>query len=213
MPEYEVPKAVEKFADSAVSDPSGTAKAAATDAKDRLKGAVNFVQKYLKGYSKEAIERAVRFGLIPAQAEYRERRMTPEEDWEKGFPFQYQENKNRYEIENPSSGMGPGPGYKEGTSPAQRMQKTIRGIGPRSSAAPAAPPPIAQASALARANPLGPPSPGTMERGRELFGPNDPVFRVFSHGGYIEGPGSGGGRLQRPGGIMSVRKKARQLVG
>tara|TARA_R110000823_G_scaffold70969_2_gene163674 strand:- start:876 stop:3410 length:2535 start_codon:yes stop_codon:yes gene_type:complete len=71
-------------------------------------------------------------------------------------------------------------------------------------------------SALATANPVGPPPAAPpanplMARGREIFGANDFVFA--GDGGYIGGAGSGVGRLQESDGIMSVRRKGRQLVG
>jgi hypothetical protein len=79
----------------------------------------------------------------------------------------------------------------------------------RAAVTPSAPPPLdpqrVPNSALAAANPL-------MARGREIFGANDPVFSA-SHGGYVGGAGSGVGRLQESEGIMSVRRKGRQLVG
>ena len=89
------------------------------------------------------------------------------------------------------------------------------GVGPSAAVTPqAAPPrrvsmavpprPPVQGSALAAANPL-------MARGREIFGANDFVFA--GDGGYVGGAGSGVGRLQESNGIMSVKRKARQLVG
>jgi hypothetical protein len=61
------------------------------------------------------------------------------------------------------------------------------------------------ASALSQVNPVGPPTgPSSQEmvqRGRDLFGPNDPIFAA--HGGY----------LAKESGIMSVPCKPRQLVG
>ena len=74
-------------------------------------------------------------------------------------------------------------------------------------------------SALATANPVGPPptsppanpqqSAQTLARLNQL---GMPLFRG-SHGGYVGGAGSGVGRLQESNGIMSVKRKARQLVG
>tara|TARA_R100001244_G_scaffold34901_2_gene32153 strand:+ start:4304 stop:8746 length:4443 start_codon:yes stop_codon:yes gene_type:complete len=61
------------------------------------------------------------------------------------------------------------------------------------------------ASALSQVNPVGPPTgPSSQEmvqRGRDVFGPNDPIFAA--HGGY----------LAKESGIMSVPCKPRQLVG
>ena len=59
--------------------------------------------------------------------------------------------------------------------------------------------------------PTGQASQVVAARGRELFGANDTVFAA--HGGYITGgAGSGVGRMEESG-IMSVKRKPRQLVG
>ena len=116
------------------------------------------------------------------------------------------------------------------------------GVGPQSSVQPVAaptrrvasarPPPRAPSSAsiLSQSSPIGlqrPAFQGVDEpggqrptgqasqvvaaRGRELFGANDTVFAA--HGGYITGgAGSGVGRMEESG-IMSVKRKPRQLVG
>ena len=96
-------------------------------------------------------------------------------------------------------------------------------VGPQSSVAPAAPPPVRYAMrnrgvsrdivpnsslAGAGARPLGA-SAQTIARMSQL---GIPLFRG-SHGGYVGGAGSGVGRLQESEGIMSVRRKGRQLVG
>ena len=216
LPEYQVPETVKRTAEAITADPGGSAATAAADAKSRLKSGASFVQRYLQGHSRDAIERAARFGLIPAQAEGR--RMTLEEDWSAGLPFVYEDNRARYAIEND-------PQY----NPEARVgtQRTLAGQAPAAQApaaqAPAAQAPAAQApaarvgtqrtlagqapvqgSSLASANPLG----------TALFGANDPVFGLgFRHGGYVTGgAGSGVGRMEESG-IMSVRRKPRQLVG
>jgi hypothetical protein len=164
-----------------------------------------FAAKYLRGHSRESIERAVKFGLLPAQAEGR--KMDLEEDWELGPPYVYRENKARSDIERQQQ--------LEGQQQREFEEEDDFGVGPSAAVTPAAPrrrqvsmavpprPPV-QGSALATANPL-------MARGREIFGANDPVFA--GHGGYVGGAGSGVGRLQESNGIMSVKRKARQLVG
>ena len=217
LDKWEPPSKVKQLADDAIADPLGTA----IGAKDRLSRAAGFVGKYLKGHSQESIERAVQFGLIPAQGEGR--RITLEEDWRMGGGpggrfFQLEDNRIRYAIEND-------PQY----NPEARVgtQRTLAGQAPAAQApaaqAPAAQAPAAQApaarvgtqrtlagqapvqgSSLASVNPLG----------TALFGANDPVFGLgFRHGGYVTGgAGSGVGRMEESG-IMSIKRKPRQLVG
>ena len=174
-------------------------KTQAQDGVEKLKGMAAFAAKYLRGHSRESIERAVKYGLLPAQAEGR--KMDLEEDWELGPPYVYRENKARSAIESQQQ--------------REFEEEDDFGVGPSAAVTPPAPPPRqvsmavpsrppVQGSALATANPL-------MARGREIFGANDPVFA--GHGGYIGGAGSGVGRLQESNGIMSVKRKARQLVG
>ena len=52
--------------------------------------------------------------------------------------------------------------------------------------------------------PAGPSSPGMAQRGRDVFGPNDPIFA--NRGGHV-------GKRMAESGIMSVERKPRQLVG
>ena len=105
----------------------------------------------------------------------------------------YDEGPNQY-IRRPSAAVTP-------QAPPPRQVS-------RAAVTPSDPPPLdpqrVPNSALAAANPL-------MARGREIFGANDFVFA--GDGGYIGGAGSGVGRLQESNGIMSVKRKARQLVG
>jgi hypothetical protein len=207
LDKWEPPSKVKQLADDAIADPLGTA----IGAKDRLSRAAGFVGKYLKGHSQESIERAVQFGLIPAQGEGR--RITLEEDWRMGGGpggrfFQLEDNRIRYAIENDPqynpearvgtqrtlAGQAPAAQAPAAQAPAARVgtQRTLAGQAP------------VQGSSLASANPLG----------TALFGANDPVFGLgFRHGGYVTGgAGSGVGRMEESG-IMSVKRKPRQLVG
>jgi hypothetical protein len=209
LDKWEPPSKAKQLADDAIADPLGTA----VGAKDRLVRAAGFVGKYLKGHSQEAIERAVRFGLIPAQGEGRRR--TLEEDWETGWPYALEDNRIRRAIEND-------PQYNK--SPVQPR------VGPESSVRPAGPPPrrmgtvmklrppvpsssLSQASGTGQApaptgqqpaappGPAGPPSPDVVQQGQQLFGANDSVFGPgFRHGGYVAGgAGSGAGRMEKSG--------------
>ena len=218
LDKFEPPAAVKKVAEEAVDDPSrlagDTAREALSTAKDRLSRAAGFVGKYLKGHSQEAIERAVRFGLIPAQGETR--KLSLEDDYRLGPPFVFEDNRIRYEIENaPPEGANVG---------AREFDEEIgEEIGPQSSAQPVARPPQraasamppprapAAASTLSQVNPVGPPpmaqgSPPmgqeTMARGQQIFGVNDPIFSA-AHGGYAE----------KKSGIMSIKCKPQQIVG
>jgi hypothetical protein len=210
LDKWEPPSTARQLADDAIADPLGTA----INAKDRLARGAGYVGKYLKGHSQEAVERAVRFGLVPAQAEAR--RVSLEDDYRAGPPFVYEDNRILYSIKNKPSGTGVGPAAVAAQPPAQppvewgvpvpvprqsgtqRMRETIRGIGQRDSR-----PPV-QGSSLASVNPLG----------TALFGANDPVYGLgYNHGGYVTGgAGSGVGRMEESG-IMSVPCKPRQLVG
>ena len=62
---------------------------------------------------------------------------------------------------------------------------------------------VGPAPAPAR-RPAGPPSPDMAQRGRDVFGPNDPIFANL--GGHV-------GKRMSESGIMSVERKPRQLVG
>jgi len=93
-------------------------------------------------------------------------------------------------------------------APAGMAQRTLAGqappdarVGTQRTLAGQAP---VQGSSLASVNPLG----------TALFGANDPVFGLgFRHGGYVTGgAGSGVGRMEESG-IMSIKRKPRQLVG
>ena len=217
LDKWEPPSKAKQLAEDAIADPLGTA----IDAKDRLARAAGFVGKYLKGHSQEAVKRAVRFGLVPAQAETR--RTSLEEDWRSGPPFVLEDNRIRYNIENPSAPWAPfdieNP-PQPSSAPLGLQRPSYQGVdegyspGPQTSLQPPARRMAASASqsnrpslasTLSQVNPVGPPTgPSSQEmvqRGRDVFGPNDPIFAA--HGGY----------LTKESGIMSVPCKPRQLVG
>ena len=207
LPEWTPSPRTQEVGENVISDPKAVIKTQAQDGVEKLKGMAAFAAKYLRGHSRESIERAVKYGLLPAQAEGR--KMDLEEDWELGPPYVYRENKARSAIESQQQrefeeeddfGVGPSAAVTPPAPPPRQVS--------RAAVTPSAPPPLdpqrVPNSALAAANPL-------MARGREIFGANDPVFA--GHGGYIGGAGSGVGRLQESNGIMSVKRKARQLVG
>tara|TARA_B100001123_G_C15338748_1_gene1033881 strand:- start:30 stop:3815 length:3786 start_codon:yes stop_codon:yes gene_type:complete len=195
LDKFEPPEKVKRMAEEAVDDlgkfAGDTALGALSTAKDRLSRAAGFAGKYLQGHSKEAVERAVRFGLIPAQAE--SRRMTLEEDYKYGPPFVYEDNRIRYAIEN-------NPDYTEAPPPPPQRPITApanyppgRGPIPASGLSQISPVP---------ARPPGPASPSTVSRMNEL---GIPLFNPqgFNHGGYAD----------KNSGIMSIKCKPQQIVG
>ena len=222
-------------------DPEAALRAGAGEAKDRLARIADFGKKVLKGHSLEAVQRAVRYGLVPAQAEAR--RMTLEEDYSAGRPFVFEDNRIRYEIENAPDDEPRGPlevdirplqvdttrdPDNDGRVSAEEAAYfTYRGQ-PWGIAAPMperpapvrrtsnipAPRPVNPASGMSNVSPVGPADTGA--RGRQVF-PYDPIFSEgfgYRHGGLITGgAGSGMGRKEQSEGIMSIRCKPRQLVG
>ena len=189
LDKWEPPSKAKQLADDAVADPLGTA----VDAKDRLARAAGFVGKYLKGHSQEAIERAVRFGLIPAQGEAR--RLTLEKDYRRGLPFVYQDNRIRYQIENdPQYNAPPAQAPTVNAPPAQAP--TVNA--PRTSNAPPSRPPI-PASTLSN---TGQSSQETLSGLSQL---GLPLFE-FNRGGHV-------GKRMATSGIMAVPRKPRQIVG
>ena len=123
--------------------------------------------------------------------------MTLEDDWQMGYPgghFIYEENRVRYGAEQ----VAPPP--QVAPSPPRRVASPL----------PPAQGPVA-ASALNKVNPVGPAyaytqdappnASGTAARGAQLF-PFDSIFAGLKDGGPVEGEG-----------IMSVRRKPRQMVG
>ena len=187
-----------QIAEDVLEDPTGTALRGASTAKDRLSETAGFANRYLKAHSKEAIERAVKFGLVPAQAEAK--RMTLEDDYKMGPPFVYEDNRIRYEIETREEPLVieiPNPGPQSAVQPAAQPVRPM---------AAAMPPPRAPRadSTLGQVNPVGPPpmaqAPASQETLAGLSQLGMPLFA--KEGGYIEKSG-----------IMSVKPKARQLVG
>ena len=183
----------------------GAAKTGKETAVTSLNKIVEFAQNHLKNYTAEAIRRGIRFGLLPAQAALRARPATLEKDYEMGPPFYYEENRLRYEEEQKARSRQRMPDQSfvppvtenmtEQVSPARRYA-TIPERRERS--------PYVM---------LGRSSPETIARGQQLFGASDPIFSA-KNGGYINaGADSGMGRLERSKGILSIKRKGRQLVG
>ena len=194
---WEPTDSVKGAADEALSDPAALASRGASEAKDTLKDAATHISKYLSNYSQEAIGRAVRFGLLPAQSEARS--MTLEEDWQMGYPlrhFIYEDNRIRYEIEQEN---------RQSAAPPRRRFNPENMV-----SIPAAP---VSGSALSlplfspgTAAPYTQDAPGTAARGAKVF-PFDPIFAGLEDGGLKDG-----GHIEG-GGIMSVPCKPRQRVG
>ena len=200
---WEPPAKVKEVAEDIIESPTGVATGAAVNAKDRLSRAADFIGKYLKAHSQEAVERAVRFGLIPAQGE--SRKLSVEDDYLIGPPFVYQDNRIRYEIEK---GL------------QQEDTGDDAGVGPQVFAEPVAPPvrqvaanmppprPPVAASSLGQVNPLGGPPPTAQGRvsPQTLSGLSQLGLPLFANkGGYID--------KTEDSGIMSVKCKPRQIVG
>jgi hypothetical protein len=139
----------------------------------------------------EAIQRAVRFGLIPAQAE--SRAIDLETDYQKGPPFIYEDNKIRYEIENTPASVSPQSSRRPPVASPTLASRTPPATAP-------ARPPVA-GSTLAQARPFdrlgatGAPRPETMAGLAEVGLPLFPAF------------GSKGGLAS-----LKKKKKSRQMV-
>ena len=208
LPDWKPSPTTKQLAEQAHDDPMALATKGYGEAKDTLARGAGFVSRYLSNHSLEAIERAARFGLIPAQAEIR--RESLEEDYEGGPPFTYEDNRIRYEIENrPAPSIGPQTSVQP-SGPANR--RTMASYVP-----PRAP---VQGSVLSRVSPVGqqpmpvgprPTGPVSQETLAGLSQVGLPLFA--NYGGHITaGAGSGVGRNEESG-IMSVRCKPRQIVG
>lgn len=195
-----------QVADEIIADPTAAAQTAGRASVSKLKDVADSIGSYLSDYSSSAIQRAVRLGLIPAQAE--SRKMDVETDYQLGPPYMHEENRVRGNIEEnqgliinipapppnlgPITEEGPGLGPITEVAPEPRPTRQFAELPMR------APSP---ASALGQVSPVQPlpqqtaaASPETMQRGQQIFGANDPIFA-------------------NSGGIMSVRPKARQMVG
>ena len=189
------PEKATRIAEEVLDDPSGAAKAVGGAGANKLKETAKALGEYLSDYSSDAIRRVVRLGLLPAQAE--SRKLDVEEDWQLGPPYVYQENRVRQGIEE-----------------NQGLQIDIPApppnIGPVTEAAPEAPPrrqmaalpmrPPSRDSALSQVSPVQPLN--TAQRGLQIFGANDPVFKDVQDV-----------QTAKDGGIMSVNCKPRQMVG
>ena len=203
----------------------------AIGAKDRLARAARFVSKYLKGYSREAVDRAVRFGLIPAQGEAR--RVSLEEDYRRGPPFVFQDNRIRHGIEVDFLGAQPPPegGFRDPIEKAPQGVEVDSEVGDQSSVQPVVPPvrqvaenippPRAPASGsvLSQSSPVAPRPTGQASQetltglsqlGMPFMTPQ-PVYAA--HGGYISGGSRSNSGPMEESGIFSITRKPRQLVG
>jgi hypothetical protein len=176
LPDWDPTPAVKQRAEDLLDDPAALAKGVAGDAKSRLTRSADFVSKYVAGHSREAIERAVRFGLIPAQAE--SRRLDLEEDYRLGPPFVYEDNRIRYHIEKSRSGTleiditgdlnNDGvvsnaekafmalPLEKRSARELERLRNAPASAGSQSSQEPTRTDPPLSASVLSKVNPVGP---------------------------------------------------------
>ena len=204
---WQPPSSVKEKAMAVYDDPSATLKTGVTEGKDYLKKAASLVGKYLKGHSREAIERAVRYGLIPAQAE--SRKLTVEEDWQAGQPFIYEDNRVRWEIENQEDQSNVGP--QSSVAPVVQGQRQMASNVPQQKLDfnPIPDSLLARTSGIGGGQlpgqvttaqrPTGQASSETIRRGQEVFGPLDPIFRPRA--------------FVNEGGIVSVKRKGRQLVG
>ena len=212
LPDWKPPASVRSRADALIDDPSAAAREGFTASKDYLENVADFAQRKLAGHTAAAIERAVRFGLIPAQGEIR--RKTVEEDYESGPPFDYEDNRIRFEIEQ-SYPTGQQSSVQPVAPPRRRMASNTA----------LAPPSIVPGSALNQVSGTGgapvqqaalaaqgPGSPQVAERGQSIF-PNDDIFKplLAARGGHITGIGAAS--MPQPMGIMAVKRKPRQMVG
>ena len=174
---------VRDFAEEALADPTAVITGKTSTAKDKLKDAAGFATKYLKNHSSNAIKRAVRYGLIPAQGEFR--RKTLEEDYLSGPPFDYEDNRIRYEIET----------EEQDVSSAQPVAPPTRRI---ASASPPLRAPAA-ASALSQVSPV---APAPMAQAPQA--PQQTMARLEQLGLPL---------FAKDGGIMTIKKRTRQIVG
>ena len=244
LPDWTPSPKAERLKSEVLSDPLAIAQRGAATATDRARDIGNFAGKYIKNHSLEAIERAVRFGLIPAQAGARA--LTVEQDWEKGAPYIYRDNKIRAYIEaidEASQILGEGvdepgavgdqssvqPAVLPERSSSQRMRDTIRSIGQRPSR------PLVQGSSLDGVRLLEPPrtaqgqlpspvqgqlpSPVQGQLPSPVQGQLPPTGRAsqktltdLDQMGMPLFP-EGRGTPFNKGGIVSIKRKPRQLVG
>ena len=214
---WEPPAGVKQAANELLENPAGVAGDVAVGAKDRLVRAASHTTGFLKGHSREAIARAVRFGLIPAQAEAT--RTSLDEDYDNGPPFDYEDNRIRYQIEQSNRLL-----EQSNRPPLEITLTRPEDIGGEENTAPRRPqinlpkinlpeinnnPNPASVLGQTSSSPAGTVSPETVPRMMEL---GMPLFQGegFNRGGYVS-------EMTEPrmehSGIMSVRNKPRQLVG
>jgi hypothetical protein len=212
LPGYQPPEAVKQIAERVLTEPKEVGKEALQGAWSLTKKALSKVKSVLENYSSAAIQRAVRLGLLPAQAE--SRKMDVETDYRLGPPFIYRDNIIRFDLELRVQGAA-------GTPPPNWPINVLQDVGTESILSAEPPVPPANVPSSPPPPPLSPmgggaslqvPSPleGTMlsridpfaqrqfadtrQRGQEVFGPMDTVFA-------------------NKGGIVSLRKKKpRQMV-
>ena len=191
LPDWDPTPAVKQRAEDLLDDPAALARDVAGDAKSRLTRSAGFVSKYVAGHSREAIERAVRYGLIPAQAE--SRKLDLEEDYLLGPPFVYQDNRIRYHIEKSRSGtleiditgdlnndgvvsnaekaFMAQPSETRSAQQLKRLENAPASAGSQSSQEPPRTDPPLSASVLSKVNPVGPrpiPFGGAQPKGQAL---------------------------------------------
>jgi len=98
LPTYEPPQIVKDRAERLLHEPGKVGKEVVQGAAGLSKKALSKVKNFLQNHSLEAIQRAVRLGLLPAQAE--SRKIDVETDYQLGPPFIYEDNNVRFKLEN-----------------------------------------------------------------------------------------------------------------
>ena len=186
-----------KIADEFSDDPTGAAK-------ERLSKIVSFTGKNIKGYTKEAIERAVKFGLIPAQAEVRSKSL--DEDY-RSFPpyFDYEDNRIRSEIEEDYSeedAVGDQSSLQPVAPPVRKMAANM----------PPSRSPVS-GSSLSQVSPVAPRPMGQTSQ-ETLSGLSQLGMPLFANqGGYIDRGSMNTSVPMEESGIFSITKKPKQIVG
>jgi hypothetical protein len=210
LPRWEPSPRTKAVVEGIVDDPYGTAKGAALTAKDKLRRISEATLRYLKNYSTDKVQRAVRLGLLPAQAE--SQAVDLETDYQQGPPFIYEDNKIRYEIENAPATTPVAPEV----APGVIQEEPVVNPPTMASRMPPNRPPVSE-STLSSANPLqfaaaSPPpqqfaaaSPPSGAPNRETLANLDQLgIPLFANKGGLINSGSKG--------IMSIGCKPRQIV-
>jgi hypothetical protein len=197
LPTYEPPQIVKDRAERLLHEPIEVGKEVVQGAAGLSKTALSKIKNFLENYSLEAIQRAVRLGLLPAQAE--SRKIDVETDYQLGPPFIYEDNNVRFKLENfKPSPVVPIP---EPTIIDEETISTTPTLASRMppATAPARPPvagsTLAQARPFDRLGATGAPRPETMAGLAEVGLPLFPAF------------GSKGGLAS-----LKKKKKSRQMV-